>query len=140
MTWWKTFWTACVAILVGLAFWRNRKSYKRSNVWCLIKSLIDVALVLGMAFRLPMLLGAYVIMWLTKPLNHRPVLRIAYGALIGIAIAFLSGFAIEFVVLAGIFAIDMVTGGALRHWRSISAEKLDWRAEIFGPRAARKAA
>jgi len=129
-----------MAVLLSLAFWRNRKTYKKPFLWTAGKSLIDVALVLGLAFRLPFLLCAYVIMWLTKPLANRPVLRVAYGALMGLAITFLSGFAIELVVIAGIVAIDQVTGGAWKYWLGISTEKIDWRAELFGRQLARRAA
>lgn len=136
---WKAFWAACVAALLSIALWRNKKTYRKSWVWCAIKSIFDVALVLGLALRLPLLLCAYVIMWLTKPLANRPVLRVTYGALAGIAIAFLSGFAIEFVVIAGIFAIDQVTGGAWKYWFGISTKQINWKAEAFGHRAARRA-
>jgi hypothetical protein len=141
MSWRKAIWAACIAALFGLAFWRNRKVYaKHSRLWCGIKSAIDVTLVLGLAFRVPVLLCAYVIMWLTKPLNKQPVLRTTVGAIIGITVAFLSGFAVELVVVAGVFAVDMVTGGVWKYWSGISTEKIDWRAELFGKRFARQAA
>ena len=135
MTWWKAFWAACVATLLGLAFWYNRKTYTRkSKKWCAIKAIVDTTLVLGLAFRLPVLLCGYVILWMTRPLIKRPVLRTTVGALIGIAVAFLSGYAIEFIVIAGIFAIDMVSGGVYRYWTGISDEKINWREELFGRR------
>jgi hypothetical protein len=137
---WKAFWAACVAFLLAVALWRNKKTYGKSWVWCAIKSIFDVGIVLFVALRAAPLLCAYVIMWLTKPLANRPVLRVTYGAIMGIAIAFLSGFAIEFVVIAGIFAIDQVTGGAWKYWFGISRQQIDWKAEAFGLRRARRTA
>ena len=80
--------------------------------------------------RIPILLCGYVILWLTKPLSKKPVLRTTVGAIIGIAVSFFSGFAMEIIVVAGVFAIDLVTGGIWHYWQSIGDGKLDWKAEL----------
>jgi hypothetical protein len=131
MTWWKAFWAACITTLLGLSLWQNRRAYqKKSWTWVSFKSAIDVSVVVGLAMRIPILLCGYVILWLTKPLSKKPVLRTTVGALIGIAVSFFSGFAMEIIVVAGIFAIDMVTGGIWHYWQSIGDGKLDWKAEL----------
>jgi hypothetical protein len=131
MSWWKAFWAACITTLLGLSLWHNRRVYRtRSWTWVSFKSVVDVSLVIGLAMRVPVLLCGYVILWLTKPLQKKPVLRTTVGAILGIAVGFFSGFAMEVIVVAGVFAMDMVTGGIWHYWQSIGNDKLDWKAEL----------
>lgn len=128
---WKMFWACFVASVFGLSLWSNRRLYRnKSWTWVGVKSLFDAGLVLALAMKIPVLLCGYVCVWLTRPFKDRPVLRTTLGTLIGLTIGVLSAFSMEAVVVLGIFAVDLVSGGIVRYWNGIGAETIDWKAEI----------
>jgi hypothetical protein len=129
MTKWKIFWAGSIASIFGL--WSNNKRYQyRSRIWILVKSIVDVTIVTTLAFRLPMLLGTYVMIWLTRPLKQRPVLRATVGAVFGVLISFFSVVAMEVIVVVGVLSIDVLTGAAWHYWESLGEGRMDWKAEV----------
>ena len=57
VTRYRLFWAALVAVLLGLAFWKNCRSYPhRSPLWRLGKAVIDAGLVVLTAIHAPALL------------------------------------------------------------------------------------
>lgn len=125
---WIAFWTVAIALLGGLLFWRNRKRYRRrSAVYLIGKSLLELVLLLTTAVTLPGMLIAWCVMWATKPVK-RPWMKAVVGVFTGILFGFLSSFALEALVFCGIFAIDLKTGehdssGFLNCWRRAKLEE-----------------
>ena len=61
VTRYRLFWAALMAALLGLAFWKNSRSYPRkSRLWRLGKDAIDTGLVMLMVIYAPALLLACV--------------------------------------------------------------------------------
>jgi small-conductance mechanosensitive channel len=79
VTRYRLFWAALTAALLGLAFWKNSRSYPhKSRLWRLGKAVIDTGLVALMVIYAPALLLMYVVVWVPcythtlKPQNHAP--------------------------------------------------------------------
>jgi uncharacterized membrane protein len=110
VTRYRLFWAALVAALLGLAFWKNSQSYPhKSWLWRLGKAAIDSGLVILLAIYTPALLLMYVVIWLTSPFKNR-VLQVSAGFAAALAITHIAGVLFEAIAIAGIFAIDLVTG------------------------------
>ena len=74
VTRYRLFWAALMAALLGLAFWKNSRSYPhKSPLWRLGKATIDTGLVVLMVSYAPALLLMYVVVWLTSPFRNRIV-------------------------------------------------------------------
>jgi hypothetical protein len=115
---WIAFWTTALALLLGLLFWKNTKSYaQRSRLWRLGKSLVDFALILMAAIRLPALLIGWCVLWATRPIKH-PALKATVAVIAGLLFGLAGHAAMEILVLCSVFAVDLVTGraGFLRRW------------------------
>ena len=110
VTRYRLLWAALLAALLGLAFWKNSRSYPhKSRIWRLGKAVIDVGLVLLMVVYAPALLLMYVVLWLTSPFRTR-VVQLGAGFAAALAVTHIAGVVVEAVVIVGIFAIDLVTG------------------------------
>lgn len=110
---------AGITALLGLAWWKNSKSYSfKSKQWRLVKSAIDTALVVSAAIWLPALLVGWVVMWLTRPLNRRGV-QITVAVILGIVFSSIGGVALEVLCVLAIFAVDLLTGtqGVYGWWK-----------------------
>ena len=104
------FWAALMAALLGLAFWKNSRSYPhKSTLWRLGKAVIDTGLVVLMVIYAPALLLAYVVIWLTSPFKNRIMQSTAAFASI-LAVSHLAGIVFEAVAVFGVFAVDLLTG------------------------------
>jgi len=110
VTRYRLFWAAMLAALLGLAFWKNSRSYPhKSRIWRLGKAVVDTGLVLLMVVYAPALLLMYVVLWLTSPFRTR-VVQLGAGFAAALAVTHIAGVVVEAVVIVGIFAIDLVTG------------------------------
>jgi uncharacterized membrane protein len=99
-----------MAALLGLAFWKNSQSYPgKPPLWRLGKSLIDTGLVILLAIYAPALLLMYVVIWLTSPFKNK-VLQVSAGFGAALAVTHIAGVLFEAIAIAGIFAMDLVTG------------------------------
>jgi hypothetical protein len=115
-----TFWTISIALVTGLLFWRNSKRYAHRPIsFRLTKTLAEFVLIFLSAWRLPALLGAWIGLWLTKPIRD-PRIKVTVGVLIAGLIGFCSVYVMELVILAAVFAVDGITGtgdGFLSDWK-----------------------
>jgi glycerol-3-phosphate acyltransferase PlsY len=110
VTRYRLFWAALTAALLGLAFWKNSRSYPRkSPLWRLGKAVIDAGLVMLMVIHAPALLLMYVVIWLTSPFRNKIVQVSAVFASI-LAITHLAGVVFEAVAVLGVFAVDLLSG------------------------------
>jgi uncharacterized membrane protein len=110
VTRYRLFWAAMVAALLGLAFWKNSRSYPRkSPLWRLGKAVIDTGLVMLMVIYAPALLLMYVVIWLTSPFKNKIMQSTAAFASI-LAVSHLAGIIFEAVAVFGVFAVDLFTG------------------------------
>ena len=117
VTRYRLFWAALVAALLGLAFWKNSQSYPgKSRLWRLGKAGIDAGLVKLMAVYAPALLLMYVVIWLTSPFRNK-VLQVSAGFGAVLTVTHMAGVLFEAVLIAGIFAIDLVTGQVVLRMR-----------------------
>ena len=113
----RLFWAALAAALLGLAFWKNSQSYPRkSRLWRLGKAVIDAGLVVFLAVYAPALLLMYVVIWLTSPFRNK-VLQVSAGFGAALAVTHIAGVMFETIAIAGIFAIDLVTGQVVARTR-----------------------
>ena len=110
VTRYRLFWAALMAALLGLAFWKNSQSYPgKPPLWRLGKALIDTGLVILLAVYAPALLLMYVVIWLTSPFKNK-VLQVSAGFGAALAVTHIAGVLFEAIAIAGIFAMDLVTG------------------------------
>jgi hypothetical protein len=110
VTRYRLFWAALMAALLGLAFWKNSRSYPhKSPLWRLGKAVIDTGLVVLMVIYAPALLLMYVVIWLTSPFKNKIMQSTAAFASI-LAVSHLAGIVFEAVAVFGVFAMDLLTG------------------------------
>jgi uncharacterized membrane protein YphA (DoxX/SURF4 family) len=104
------FWTATVLLLSGLLFWRNKVKYPTKRVpFLILKSATELSILMVSAIRLPMLLCAWISLWITRPIKAA-WLRTTVGVLVAIGLGYLCIFAMELVLLLSVFSIDEITG------------------------------
>ena len=120
----RLFWAALMAALLGLAFWKNSRSYPhKSPLWRLGKAVIDTGLVVLMVLYAPALLLAYVVMWLCSPFRNRIIqLTTAFASIL--AVTHLAGVVFEAVAVLGVFAVELLTGQVLARMDKREIDKL----------------
>ena len=107
---WKLYWATLVAILLGVLWFKNRHYYPtQSKKWNASKSLIECGLLVLAAAFLPAILTVYGGMWITKHIQ-RPGLRVGIGFITSIVMMLMLTNFLEFVVLIGVFAVELITG------------------------------
>ena len=110
VTRYRLFWAAAMAALLGLAFWKNSRSYPgRSRLWRLGKAVVDAGLVIILTVYAPALLLMYVVVWLTSPFKNRIVQATAAFASV-LAVTHLAGVVFEAVAVLAVFAVDLLSG------------------------------
>lgn len=113
------------AILGGLLLWKNSYSYKtKSLTWKIGKSLVDLSLILLTLWKMPGLVIAWTVMWLTQPIKSN-YLRILLSYIAAIGMGALNMAAVEVLALMSVCSIDMITGrnGFLGHWEKSAPKK-----------------
>ena len=104
------FWAATVLFLSGLLFWRNKRKYPAKRVpFLILKSGTELAILMVAAIRLPMLLCAWIGVWITRPIKAA-WLRATVGVLVAVGLGYLCIVAMELVMLLSVFSIDEITG------------------------------
>jgi hypothetical protein len=124
VTRYRLFWAALMAALLGLAFWKNSRSYPHnSRLWRFGKAVIDTALVMLMVVYAPALLLMYVVVWLTSPFKNK-IIQVTTGFASILAITHLAGVVFEAVGALGVFAVDLLTGQVLARMDKRERNKL----------------
>jgi hypothetical protein len=117
---WFAFWAAAIGVLGLLLYWKNAYTYShQSLMWKVGKSFADLVVIILAAARLPALLVAWCILWLTRPIKTpvwRTTVAVVIGTILGVLASTTVG-AMEIIVLLSVFAVDLVTGkqGFLGH-------------------------
>ena len=110
VTRYRLFWTALMAALLGLAFWKNSRSYPhKSPLWRLGKAVIDAGLVVLMVIYAPALLLMYVVIWLTSPFRTK-IIQVSAAFASILATTHLAGVVFEAVAVLGVFDVDLLSG------------------------------
>jgi len=106
---WSLYWTALISLLFGALYTKNYFNHKDKTIqWNLGKSIIEcVLLVLAVAF-MPAVIAIYGSMWITKGIK-RPGFKILVGFSVGTALMLIMGWALEILVLIGVFGIDILS-------------------------------
>ena len=106
---WFLYWTLLCSALAGVLLWKNNKFYPtETKQWKAGKSAIEfVMLILATTF-LPAILVVYSSMFFTKGIK-RPGIKIGAGFLVGTILMMSVGFALELLVLAGAFAVNLIS-------------------------------
>lgn len=106
---WSVYWTALVGALLGALYLKNNHNHKdKSLQWNLLKSCSEcILLVLAVAF-MPAIIAIYGSMWITKGIK-RPGIKILVGFSVGTALMLIMGWALEILVLIGVFSIDVLS-------------------------------
>ena len=116
---WHAYWAALAVAMLAVNLWRNRRKYHAESwLWCTGKSLADTTLVCLLAIFCPPLLIAYSVLWLAQFVSDEPIWRTTFSVLAGITLAAVGGWFLEAVIVIGLFAIDLVTGRFLNHWKT----------------------
>ena len=119
----KMFWVACITAMFGVAVWKNSISYPAMKWYNrLAKAAVDTTLVVLMAVFYPALLVMYVVLWLTSPFKNKHA-QVAAGFGGALLLGHLAGVVFEVVIIAGIFAVDLVTGQVLARMRKHQVAK-----------------
>src|ERR1019366_4845714 len=119
---WHVYWLSLAATLLAVNVCINRRRYRgESKTWCFGKSLVDTTLVCFLAAFCPPLLCAYVVLWSVQYVSAEPVWKTTFSIVAGIGLAAIGGWFLEGVILLGLFAIDLVTGRFVHHWRRAGA-------------------
>lgn len=111
---------AGTSALFGLAYLKNTYSYKSKSLnWRLGKSLADTALVVLTAYKLPAMLVAWLVMWITRPLKRRGI-QVTLSIIFGIIFHSIGGYVLEVLCILSIVAVDLVTGsnGIYGWWKN----------------------
>ena len=104
------FWAVLLSAVSGLLVWRNTRRYPtKSVIWRIVKSVSEIVLLLLSALRLPIVLISWCSVWITRPIKT-PWIRATIGALAGMILGFLALYAMELLILVGVFSIDDITG------------------------------
>jgi uncharacterized membrane protein len=124
VTRYRLFWAALAVALLGLAFWKNSRSYPHmSRLWRLGKAVVDTGLVVLMVIYAPALLFMYVVVWLTSPFRNKIVqVTTAFASIL--AVTHLAGVVFEAVAVLGVFAVDLLTGQLLARMDKRERNKL----------------
>ena len=132
VTRYRLFWAAAMAALLGLAFWKNSRSYPgKSRLWRFGKAATDAGLVILLAIYAPALLLMYVVIWLVSPFKTK-VLQVAAGFGAALAVTHIAGVLFETIAIAGIFAIDLVTGQVVARMHKRLSAYVSGRKECGG--------
>ena len=114
------FWLLLSSLISGILYWRNTRLYpSKSITWRVGKVFAEIVLLLLSALRLPVVLISWCCVWLTRPIQT-PWIKVTVGALSGLFLGFLALYAMEFLILLGVFSIDDITGereGLLKNFR-----------------------
>lgn len=132
VTRYRLFWAAAMAVLLGLAFWKNSRSYPgKSRLWRFGKAATDAGLVILLAIYAPALLLMYVVIWLVSPFKTK-VLQVAAGFGAALAVTHIAGALFEAIAIGGIFAIDLVTGQVVARMHKRLSAYVSGRKECGG--------
>lgn len=119
MTNWKLYWAALFGSLFAVCLWRNNRLYRdKSGMWKAGKAFLDAAIVALLAAFCPPLLIAYCVLWVTRRIPGSAIVKTTISVLAGLTFTLIGGFFLEVLVLIGTFAIDILTGEALRFWET----------------------
>jgi asparagine N-glycosylation enzyme membrane subunit Stt3 len=114
---WYAYWAGIIAFLFGALYLKNAHRHQdKTCQWNLSKSAIEcIMLVLATAF-MPAILVVYGSMWLTKGIK-RPAFRMGAGVAIGTILMMLVGWALEVLVLLGVFSINLISDDFLGYMK-----------------------
>lgn len=114
---WHAYWVALIGLLFGALYWKNARTHKdKTRQWRVGKSAIEcILLVLAAAF-MPAILVVYGSMYFTKNIK-RPAFRIAAGVAIGTGLMMIVSWALEFLVILGVFSIDLLSNDFLGYMK-----------------------
>lgn len=125
---WRLLWAAAIAAVAGLVVWRNLRLYPKKHwhfhCW---KSLVDTLLVVGLAWKFPVLLVVWTVTWLTRPIKTK-IVQVSVGVGLGYIMMVCSATVFEVIVLLSILAIDQVSGTAWQYWQQAGKEETMVRA------------
>lgn len=113
---WYAYWAVLVSGLLGLLYWKNSSNHKNKTwKWNAGKSVIEgIMLVLSAAF-MPAFLVIYGGMWCTRRIE-KPAIRAGVGFAVSIGLMLMLANFLEFVVVLGVFAIDLIATDFLAYW------------------------
>jgi hypothetical protein len=106
---WILYWTGLFGALFGALYWKNSRGYvDKTRRWYLGKSLIEGIMLVSAAAFMPAILVVYASMWMVSYIK-RPALKIGAGFVIGTLLMMSVGWALELLVLTGVFAVDLIS-------------------------------
>lgn len=106
---WFLYWTALVSMLLAVLYIKNKKMYiQHDKTWYISKTVIEcIMLILAAAF-LPALLVIYTSVYITRKIK-RPAFKIGAGFAVGVLLMPILTWALELVVLAAAFSVNLIS-------------------------------
>jgi hypothetical protein len=84
------------------------------------KAFMDAALVSLLATFCPPLLIAYCVLWTMQFIPGDNVIKTTCSVVAGLSFTLIGGFFLEAILFVGVFAVDLVTGKFIHHWRTVN--------------------
>lgn len=113
---WKAYWAALISALFGVVLWKNYRYYKdKSTKFKVAKSTVETALIASSAAWMPGILIVYGSAWATKPMERKPYIRMGLAAVASVFLILASTFALELLVLIGVFSVELLAVDYLRY-------------------------
>jgi hypothetical protein len=131
---WYLYWVGLVSALFGVLYWKNNRAHNKPRRFVLGKSSIECVMLVLASIFMPAILVVYSSMYFTRWIK-RPAFKIGAGFIVGTILMTTVGWALELLVLAGAFSINLISDDFLsfleeRKMKRGIATVLDGRATV----------
>ena len=124
---WRLFWISLWVLLIGTIFTRNVIKYKKEKIsWKLGKSFLDTLVIVISALFIPSFLISLDAVWIGSFFENRWI-KLLVSLFCGILLGVFGTYAMELIVLMGIFSVDSKTGpveGIIKRWNDVVKEEM----------------
>jgi hypothetical protein len=123
---WTLYWAGLVTILFGLLYLKNTKMTVLKDkpwYWPPIKTLVEGLLLITAAAFSPIIIVAYSTYYLTKWIK-RPGFKIGAAFVVGTALSSILGWALEVIVLTGIFSVNLLSDDFIGFYEARRMERV----------------
>jgi len=105
---WYAYWVVLVGSLFGVLYWKNNRSHNKPRRFVLGKSTIECVMLVLASIFMPAILVVYSSMYFTRWIK-RPAFKIGAGFIVATILATTLGWALELLVLAGAFSVNLIS-------------------------------
>jgi hypothetical protein len=114
---WHAYWVGLVSLLFGALYFKNIHNHPdKTGQWRLGKTAIECILLILAAAFMPAILVIYASFYFTRNIK-RPGFKMVAGVAIGTSLMMIVGWALEILVLIGVFSIDLLSNDFLSYYK-----------------------